>query len=91
MCVCQSKMVNMRLQSFLIRVVNDPQSHLTTFTSDRSDHRWAIILICTVSALFVGAAPRWIVRIKVFFSFFPQHSETFRRFQYADRGSGVSG
>src|SRR5258708_167793 len=38
-------------------------------------------------ALFIGTATRRVGWIKVFVTFFPQHSETFRRFQYADRGA----
>ena len=81
-------MMNMLLQGFLVRMVNDPKTHLTAFTPNRSDHGGPIILICAMSALFVGTATRRIAWIKVFVTFFPQHSETFHPFQYADRGAG---
>src|SRR6266540_3135194 len=38
-----------------------------------------------MSALFVGSPARRIARIKVFLTFFPPHSETFRPFQCGGR------
>ena len=40
-----------------------------------------------MSALFIREVTRRIIWIKVLLAFFPQHSETFHPYQYADRGA----
>src|SRR5512140_3387395 len=82
----QSEVMHMLLQRFLVSVMSDAQAYLSTFTTDGSDDWRTVILIRAVSTQVIGAAARRIGRLKVFVTFFPQHSETFHRFQYAHRG-----
>ena len=73
--------MDVMFESFLVSVVNHSQTDLTTLTPYRS-HNWrTIIVISAMAALFVSPAAWRIIGIGVIFTFFPPHSETFRRFQ----------
>ena len=77
----QSEGMDVMFESFLVSVANHPQTNLTTLTPYRTHNRWTIIVISPMAALFVSPAARGIIRIGVILTFFPPHSETFRRFQ----------
>lgn len=83
MGLSQCKTMYMLLQRFLVSMMLNPQAHLSAFTPNRANDRRSIILISAVSALLIRPTAGWICRVKVFITFFPRHSETFRRFQYA--------
>jgi len=77
--------MDMMFEGFLVGVVNHPQANLTTLTTNRPHNRRTIIVIGAMAALFVGPTARGIIKIGMILTFFPPHSETFRRFQSVHR------
>jgi len=69
------------LQRLPSGLVAHAQATLPTLPAHRPDDWRPIIGIRAVPTLLVGAAPRRIKRITVFFPFFPRRSETSHRFQ----------
>ena len=65
------ELVNMVMQGCLIGMVNDAQSNLAGFSSDGAHNGWAIVLVRSMSALFVGTRPRRVAGIKMRVTFFP--------------------
>ena len=77
--------MDVMFEGFLVGVMNHPQANLTTLTANRP-HNWrTIIVIGAMAALFVGPTTRGIIRVGMILTFFPPHSETFRRFQSVHR------
>ena len=77
--------MDVMFEGFLVGVMNHPQANLTTLTANRP-HNWrTIIVIGAMTALFVGPTTRGIIRVGMILTFFPPHSETFRRFQSVHR------
>ena len=87
---CLSELVNMLTQGWLIGMVNDAQSNLAGFSSDGAHNGWAIVLVRSMSALFVGTWPRRVGGIKMRVTFFPPRSETSHRFQSVCRIRALS-
>ena len=68
----QGEGMDVMFESFLVSVVNHPQTNLTTLTPYRS-HNWrTIIVISAMAALFVSPAAWRIIGIGVIFTFFPR-------------------
>ena len=81
--------VDMSFQGLLIGVMDQPQPDLTALAANRA-HDWrTIIVISAVTALFIGPSAGRIIRVRVIITFFPPHSETFRRFQLVHRLRGL--
>ncbi len=59
--------------------------HLSRFAPNHCAYRRPIIRIRASATPFIGPFSRWILRIAVPVSFFPQRSGTFRRFRLPDR------
>ncbi len=74
--------MHMLLQSLPICMLAHSQAALPTFSANCSDHWGPIIFIRPVTTPFVSPSSRRIIRIAVFFTFFPPHSETSRRSQF---------
>ena len=89
LCTSQSESMHVLNQGFLVRVMNHTQTHLPTLTTDCADHRWTVVVICAVTALFVCPPSRKVFRIWMKLSFFPPRSETSRPFQSLDLASNL--
>jgi len=74
-----------RAECVALSILHNTNTNLARFSSNHSANWWPIILVCTASTPFVRSTARWILRITVPFSFFPQRSGTFRRFRLPDR------
>lgn len=74
--------MDMREQGFLVCVFDHTQSYLSRLSSHGAHHRRAVVVIGTVTALFVGSASGWVSRVEMTLPFFPPRSGTSRRSQY---------
>ena len=79
-CLGLGELMNLSAQSEAFGVFHHPQAHLTRFPSDGANDGRTVVGISAPSPLFVGPTARWVSRVKVLVTFFPPHSETFRRF-----------
>jgi hypothetical protein len=79
--------VHVSLQCLPIGMMAHPQPTLFTFAPYGPDDGRAIVVIRTMTAPFVGAAPRRVTRIAVFVPFFPPRSETSPRFPSRDQAT----
>ena len=74
-----------RTERLALSILQDTNSHLTSFSANHGTNRWTIIFVSAPSTPFVRSTARRIVWISVPFSFFPRRSGTFRRFRLPDR------
>lgn len=79
------------LQGRLIRMPNDGEPYLPTFSSKGTDDGRTIIFIGSVPFALIGATTRRIVGVEMRLAFFPPRSETSRRFQSRHLAAACSG
>lgn len=72
-------------ERFAIGVVDHPQAHLSALPTNRADLRRTIIVIGSVSPVFVCPPARGIGRILMFFAFFPRILKQFIGLRHAIR------
>jgi len=79
------ELVHMTEQRCRIGGVRHSQSHLPTFSTYRADDRRSVTLVSAMTSPFVSSPPGWIPPVEMLLTFFPPHSETSHRSQYARR------
>ena len=81
------ELFNVPMQRLFVGALFDSQAALAATSSDSSDHRRTVILICPMTPFLICSTTRRISLVSVLFSFFPPRSETSRLFQ----SGGLSG
>ena len=69
-------------------VLDDPDTHLPTLSTDSTNNGGTVIVIGTLAPPLVGPTTRGVVRVQMLDPFFPPHSETSHRFQSVGQGAG---
>ncbi len=81
------ELLDVAVQRLFVGALGDSQAALATTSSNRPDHRRAVIVVRAMSALLIGSATRRIRLVYMPFAFFPPRSETSRLFPSGGRAT----
>lgn len=82
-CSRRSVLLNVAMKCPFVGSRADSQATLPAAPPNGPHNRWAVILVCAMTAPFVGTSAWRIIFVLMTFSFFPPRSETSRLFQSA--------